>query len=334
MANLEKSKSSLRRFLKRIAPWFAPLKKLSRWFKPGKLWGVPVRIHSTAALLAGLILITRGGWSLLALGVGLIIHEYAHIWTAKSFGMKTERVEISFAGAAALQGDASFKKLFNDGDIEMRVAAAGPLMSAVLASFGFIVATIALVAGFPAVAVPFAEFGFINTLLGCFNMIPLFPLDGGRVLRGLLHQEVFKELEEKEVLNEVLLKLPKALTPVAYTLWITGTFIGIGPMPGLLLHVILRGLDSEAKGTARYIIELKQRRAQYRKETLEEFRRSLLAISTPWWKELGLDKRPDSLSAAKRAYRNRVNEVHPDRGGSAKQMRALTDAYESAKRAY
>ena len=327
MSSLIQSKlPRLHRFIGRVKLRLAPFKKLSRWLRPGKLWGVPVRIHTSAALLAAALLLVRGPWGLGALVVGLILHEYAHVWMSKSLGMRTNRVEITGVGAAAVMGSYAFERVFNNGDIEMKVAAAGPLMSAVLAILGYIGATAALLLGLPSVAAVFAEFAFINTLLGCFNMLPLFPMDGGRVLRGFLHHNYFQHFEDKELLNRAMLASSMPLKGAAIGMMIGGLLGPMGPGPGIILYFTIKGLEGEVRFTKIYINHLKE------KYNYIPDRMALRDVD--WWIDLGLREKPPTFRLAKRAYRTRVQNVHPDKGGDARNMQTVVRAYELAKRSY
>lgn len=303
------------------------LSRLSKWSKPHKLWGVPVRIHSSAALLVALVLLSRGPWSIVALAVGLVLHEYAHIWTARALDVKTERVEITGVGAAAIQGDGAFEKFFNNGDVEMKIAAAGPLMSAVLASAGYIAATVALVVGLPYAAVVFAEFGFINTVLGCFNMFPILPLDGGRVLRGFLHQHYFHHLKDKKRLNEIFYRIPNGLKHCLPGAAVGGIFLPGVPGAALVLwYVISTSLVHETKEVRRYIKHLQRQHNYVPDRVTPQIRK--------WWLDLGLTEKPRTFRLAQRAYWKKVCAVHPDKGGSDRDMKITIRAYKMAKRSF
>jgi Zn-dependent protease len=311
-------------------PRIRKLGKLSRWSKPRKLWGIPVRVHSSVVLLAVLGFFARGPWSVVALAVGLVLHEYAHIWTARALNVKTKRVEITGLGAVAIQGTDAFETYFNNGDVEMKMAAAGPLMNAALASVSFMCATVALMLGLPTTSAVLAEFGFVNILLGCFNMVPIFPMDGGRVLRGFLHQHYCKSLKAKEELNSLFLDLANRIGLV-----LRGTLIGGGFIlpPLIVLYTATKMLRQETKVTQQYIENL-QRQRSYVPDPPRAPSRIRWRTRDPWWFDLGLREEPLTFRLAKQAYRKTVLRVHPDRGGNAGEMRVVVCAYETAKRSF
>ena len=114
----------------------------------------------------------------------LLAHELGHAVVARRLGMKVEGITLwLFGGVAKLGGDAATPQ------VEWRVGAVGPGVSLVAAGlFG------AAAVGFDAVgmselvvAIP-AWLARINLILAVFNLVPAYPLDGGRVLRALLWQ--------------------------------------------------------------------------------------------------------------------------------------------------
>lgn len=109
----------------------------------------------------------------------LLLHELGHAVEAKRQGMEIEGITLWLFG-----GIAQFKGMFPSAAAELKVALAGPLVSALLGG-GFV--GIAVVGGLgAAVDGVVAWLGYINLILLAFNMLPALPLDGGRVLRALL----------------------------------------------------------------------------------------------------------------------------------------------------
>lgn len=119
---------------------------------------------------------------MIGLAASLVLHESAHALVARAYGLPIKYITLFiFGGVAQLEREPSTAKS------EFLMAIAGPLMSLALAGvfwLGWV--------GGEAAALPLGLVGvlhylfLINLLLGGFNMIPAFPLDGGRALRAAL----------------------------------------------------------------------------------------------------------------------------------------------------
>jgi Zn-dependent protease len=131
----------------------------------------PVAAYWTAAVVA----------SLLFFG-SLLGHEMAHALVARRLGIEIEGITLwLFGGVARLRAEAGGP------GAELRIAAAGPAFSAAVVVLFLAVAAGLRALGAPALAVAAASWlGVINALLAAFNLLPAFPLDGGRVLRAVL----------------------------------------------------------------------------------------------------------------------------------------------------
>jgi len=117
----------------------------------------------------------------LGLFVCVLAHELSHSLVARRAGIPVEGITLFiFGGMARIGGEAPTP------DVEFKVAAAGPLMSlAIGASCGLVYLIGRPVLPPQARALMF-YFAFINLLLMAFNLVPGFPLDGGRLLRAVL----------------------------------------------------------------------------------------------------------------------------------------------------
>jgi Zn-dependent protease len=109
-----------------------------------------------------------------------VLHEIGHSVVARHYGIPIKGITLFiFGGVAELQDEPSSAKA------EFLVAIAGPLVSVVLALLFFGLATLAqALGGVMGVVGVLSYLGSINTIVVIFNMIPAFPLDGGRVLRA------------------------------------------------------------------------------------------------------------------------------------------------------
>ena len=171
-------------------------------FKIGRAFGIDVKVHWTFLLLLGFFGFTAyqqsGSLSsalvtvviIVALFFCVLLHEYGHSLVARRFGIEIRDITLLPIG-----GLARLKSLPDKPWDEVKIAIAGPLVNVVLAPIFF---GIALLLGGSLTAPPdilqgvqsagqvFVYLGYINVALVVFNLIPAFPMDGGRVLRGLL----------------------------------------------------------------------------------------------------------------------------------------------------
>jgi Zn-dependent protease len=168
----------------------------------GRVAGIPVGASWSALLIASLIAWSLAGrllpvqapglgpaayWLAGAVGAGLFLgsllaHEIGHALVARRAGLRVRGITLWLLGGVAQLED----EPASPGD-ELRVAIVGPAVSLGLAvAFGLAAFGLA-VAGGPAVVVVVAAWlAIANTALALFNLLPAAPLDGGRVLRGLL----------------------------------------------------------------------------------------------------------------------------------------------------
>ena len=161
-----------------------------------RLFGVPVRFHFTFVLLLAFLVVTdlshesRGTFALFLLGlfVSMLFHDVAHAWVAAVMGIRTlEIVMLPIGGLARYEKQ--LKPLQ-----ELWVALAGPFANLLISGsiFGYMAATHqALQINLGALLAPSGDnviqrLAFVNLLLALFNLVPAFPMDGGRVLRALL----------------------------------------------------------------------------------------------------------------------------------------------------
>jgi len=135
-------------------------------------WG-PGRIWGTAVVTAVLFFVT------------LLLHELSHSLVAQAHGMKVKEITLfALGGVSQIESDAP------DAKTEFWMAIAGPVASLVI-GFGCLVFAAGL--GWHRSTEPRTEvtavlvwLGYINVLLGIFNLIPGYPLDGGRVFRAIV----------------------------------------------------------------------------------------------------------------------------------------------------
>ena len=172
--------------------------------KLGRVSGIEIGLHYSWFIIAALIVFSLGehfrqvnphwGTSQIWIGavltavlffVTLLLHELSHSLVAQSRGLKVKSITLfALGGVSQIEDDAT------DAKTEFWVAIAGPIASLII---GFGCLAIALGLGLQRSAEPrtvvtavLVWLGYINIGLAVFNMIPGFPLDGGRVLRGIV----------------------------------------------------------------------------------------------------------------------------------------------------
>jgi Zn-dependent protease/predicted transcriptional regulator len=169
-----------------------------KWsLKIARLGGIDVFVHITFLILIAWIAlvywqaegsiqaVVSGVGFILALFACVVLHEFGHALAARKFGIGTRSIVLLPIG-----GIASIEKTPEDPWQEIQIALAGPAVSFGIAGLLWIVLT----AGGNAMPISrdLTEAGFVhrlmvvNLLLGAFNLLPAFPMDGGRVFRALL----------------------------------------------------------------------------------------------------------------------------------------------------
>jgi Zn-dependent protease/CBS domain-containing protein len=127
-------------------------------------------IDSTFAWVLGVV-------AALLLFASVLVHELAHSFVARSRGLEVDSITLFiFGGVSNLSSESP------DARTEFAIAVVGPITSFVIAAVSY---GIALLIPDPAWQAVVGYLAIVNALLGAFNLIPGFPLDGGRVLRSI-----------------------------------------------------------------------------------------------------------------------------------------------------
>jgi Zn-dependent protease len=164
-----------------------------------RVMGIPIYLHFSWLIIFGLIVWTlstgyfptqhpdlpassywaKGLVASLLFFVSIVLHELGHAMIALRHGLRTRSITLFiFGGVAELEKDPK------DGRAEVWMAAAGPLVSLTLAGLFYACAALPFVG--PSVAAVAKYLALINLILAVFNLVPAFPMDGGRLLRGAL----------------------------------------------------------------------------------------------------------------------------------------------------
>lgn len=170
-----------------------------KWsWKLGEVAGIGIYMHSTFLILLGWVALSHflerhsvadaidGLVFIVALFGVVVLHELGHALTAKRFGIRTRDITLLPIG-----GVARLERMPDDPKQELLVALAGPAVNVSLAALLYVL--LILVAGpetWRDVALVGGQFlaklMWANVALAVFNLLPAFPMDGGRVLRALL----------------------------------------------------------------------------------------------------------------------------------------------------
>ncbi|MEW6053517.1 MAG: site-2 protease family protein [Nitrospirota bacterium] len=166
----------------------------------GKIMGIPIRVHFSWLIVFGLItwslstyyfpnaapdLPTASYWikgtlAALLLFASVAFHELAHSFVAQRYKISIESITLFiFGGVAQMKGEPPNPKA------EFRIAIAGPLSSFFLSVLFFFLSG-NTTGGIKAL---FSYLAQINLIIGVFNLIPGFPMDGGRVLRSVIWEK-------------------------------------------------------------------------------------------------------------------------------------------------
>jgi len=180
-----------------------------------KIWGIPIRINISlvvflpilawligsggqiefyAGVLEGLTdvafdldVLTAGNtpWAIgIAAAVGLFVsvtlHELGHSWVAIRYGLSIESITLWILG-----GMAALSEMPREWNREFWIAIAGPVTSVAVGAVCY-VGVLALGPSLPVVRFVLGWLALTNGILAAFNLLPAFPMDGGRILRALL----------------------------------------------------------------------------------------------------------------------------------------------------
>jgi Zn-dependent protease len=160
------------------------------------IFGIPVELHISFLLLMLAIYLVAvfnlipGVDVVVAilitlLFVTVVLHELTHSYVAQRYGVEIERIVLLPIG-----GVSAMKELPKDPHQELRIALAGPLTNLVIAAVLYPVFLFYGNSLSPSLNFLLYYFILLNLLLGAFNLLPAFPMDGGRVLRAFLAERM------------------------------------------------------------------------------------------------------------------------------------------------
>ncbi|MGV3723341.1 MAG: site-2 protease family protein [Actinomycetota bacterium] len=171
-------------------------------WKLGTFRGISVYVHATFLLLIGWILLAHlfrgagiglalGGVAFIVLLFGcVVLHEFGHALTAQRYGIQTRDITLYPIG-----GVARLERIPRNPRQELLIALAGPAVNVVIAAALFVILAVGRAfTGPEQVQVVggslLGKLMWVNVMLVLFNLLPAFPMDGGRVLRALLAERM------------------------------------------------------------------------------------------------------------------------------------------------
>ena len=227
-------------------------------WKVGRLAGIELAIHPSWLVIAFLVTYSLAesqfprqfpGWGIAQYWVvagttallffgSVLAHELSHALVARRFGLKVEGITLFiFGGATTIDAESHTPRE------EALIAIAGPATSIAI---GAILVLTDVVVAQPQLGALIGWLGFINLALGVFNLIPGFPMDGGRVLRAFL----WHVRGDRLVATRNAAFVGRA---IAYVLIAFGVLIALQPggiFSGLWLALIGWFLSNAAEATA------------------------------------------------------------------------------------
>lgn len=198
--------------------------------KIGSAWGIPIELHITFILLMAVVFIFSTPYFFtltMLLFVFVVIHELSHSVVARHYNIKVRKIVLYPIG-----GVSEIDEIPDNPRVEWRMAAAGPLSSIIIGLFFY---GLSLVTPITTVGTLYGSFtldmAILNSFLGAFNLIPAFPMDGGRVFRALLAERMkYADATKYAAYIGRLLGIIMAAVGLFYNIFLTiiGVFVYIG----------------------------------------------------------------------------------------------------------
>lgn len=166
-----------------------------KWsWKLGRFAGIDTYVHASLLLLMAWV--AWGSWSGVGTGVivllsiaslvgvfaSVLLHELGHALAARRYGIPTRRITLSLIG-----GVAQLEGMPRKPRQELVVALAGPAVNFAIAAGLWVISP---VLGAGVLSLLLGQLMVANVILGVFNLLPAFPMDGGRALRAILAERM------------------------------------------------------------------------------------------------------------------------------------------------
>lgn len=154
-------------------------------------------------------------------------HELAHSVVGQHHGIKVYSITLFFFGGIANISDNKLTP-----DTELKVSLAGPALSLVLAGGFFLLTKVPLI---PQITAVFKYLAILNAFLAVFNLLPGYPLDGGRVLRAI----IWKATGDIKKATRYASDGGKVIGYILVSIGVIGIFLGYGGLWYILLGLFI-----------------------------------------------------------------------------------------------
>lgn len=191
---------------------------------------IKISLHWSFVVL-GLLMLVFGRFIPFACCVAsVLLHEYGHAVVGKKLGYQLNKISLMPYGAMLSGKNAVFKP-----KDDIKIAVAGPVVNVILSVFSVLMLKL-----LPVTKDVFVEFLWANIFTFCFNMLPIYPLDGGRILSGTLSCKMprIKALKITKIVGYIL-------TCIVFVLFFVSFFFELNYMLGINALFLLIGLFEE-----------------------------------------------------------------------------------------
>lgn len=203
-------------------------------------------IHPTFIFLIFYLLFSRNLSGFLCFFLVLTSHEFGHYWVAKRMGYSLSDFYLTPFGACL-----NYKEKVFESHDEMLIAMAGPC-----ANFALSIICVCLWWIFPTFYTISYNFVFQSIMLGLLNLLPCYPLDGGRLVVGATSQNI----ERKKVIKFIKI-LNYVFSAIFLTFFVISCFVNFNPTFALMgVFLIMGNLDWKEEG--KYQIAIIKSRAK------------------------------------------------------------------------
>ena len=215
---------------------------MGRGIKLFRILGIQISLDYTWFIVFGLVAwsLAQGYFPMIIPGLGtatyiivgiisaallfacVLVHELSHSYTSNKLGLEVKEITLFIFG-----GVAKLTKEPDDPIKELKIAIAGPAASIALAAvFWILMHIVDAISTYPVLSAVFGYLAMINMVLVVFNIIPGFPLDGGRILRAIWWNKTGDLQKATQVASQVGKGFAVLLIGFGFFQIFLGNFIG------------------------------------------------------------------------------------------------------------